>query len=114
MEMRTLIGALATFAVVGVLVTELALSAIAFSPFVETPLGAEAGLTGFALVGLGLAADASPSERRAATVAATFGVVFLLVVAVETVVRSTRPPIALFVATVVGLGFAALAFVRTA
>lgn len=118
MEGRTLAGALAaglaTFVVVGVLVTELALSAVEFSLFVGIPVGAVAGLAAFALVSLGLAADASPTERRAATAAAAFGVVFLLVVVVEAVVRSTRPAIALFVATVVGLGFAALAFVRTA
>jgi ABC-type antimicrobial peptide transport system permease subunit len=107
-----LAAGLATFLVVGVLVTELALSAIEFSLFVGLPVGAVAGLTVAAFVALGLADDATPGRRRAAFTLGVFGLVFLLVLAVELAILSRRLSISLPVAVLVAVGFALYAFVR--
>jgi uncharacterized membrane protein YGL010W len=116
MQVRDLaIGAaagLATFLVVTVLVTELAAPAIAFSVLVGLPVGVVAGLTVLVFVALALADETRPRRRHLAVGVGTFGVVFLLVFVVEGIVLGRRPSIALPVATVVGLGFGVLAYVR--
>jgi len=117
MELRDLATAgaagVATFLVVGVVVNELALPFVAFSVLVGLPVGAVAGLTVTVAVALWLADDVGPRRRRVAVGAGIFGVVFLLVFAVEAVLLGTRLSVALPVATLVGLGAGVFAAVRT-
>jgi hypothetical protein len=114
MELRhvglALAAGLATFLVVGVVVTELALPFIAFSLFVGIPVGLVAGLTVTVFVLLGLADELPTRRRRAAIAVGSFGVVFLLVFVVEAVILSTRNSVALPVAAIVGVLAAGLAY----
>jgi hypothetical protein len=105
-----LAAGLATFLVVGALVTELALPFIAFSLFVGVPVGFVAGLTVTVFVLVGLADDLATRRRRGAIAVGSFGVVFLLVFVVEAVILSTRNSVALPVAAIVGVLAAGLAY----
>ncbi|WP_415380962.1 hypothetical protein [Halosimplex sp. TS25] len=115
MRIRTLVLALAAglaaFLAVGVAVTEVALRWIEFSLFVGLPVGLLAGVTAVALVITGLGTGVSHLRRRIAVTVATFGLAFLLVLAVTVGAFSVRNSHALALAVAVGAltGFGAFA-----
>jgi len=98
---------LAVVSAAGVPVTELAVWLSG-----GLPAGGAVGAAAAALVALGVVGDAAPGGRRTVFTLAVFGLVFLLVLAVELVLLSRRLSISLPVAVLVAVGFALYAFVR--
>nr|WP_240792398.1 hypothetical protein [Salarchaeum sp. JOR-1] len=76
----TLAAGVATFLIVGVVVTELLQSRIEFSLLVGLPVGVVAGATAAGLVAWGTNRGAPAGRRRLATAFGTFGAGFLVVV----------------------------------
>jgi hypothetical protein len=107
MDARSLLLALAaglaTFLVVGVVVTELAQPWIEFSLFLGLPAGLGAGTLVAAVVYLWRAADAPAGRRRVAASLASFGVAFLVVLLLVGALVNVGTALALIAAAVVGV-----------
>lgn len=95
----TLAAGLATFIVVGVAVTELLQSRIAFSLLVGLPAGLVAGALTAALVAWGVTEGAPAQRRRLATAFGTFGVGFLVVL-----IAGSFLPVGMAFTIVIGVG----------
>ncbi|WP_225336524.1 hypothetical protein [Halomicrobium urmianum] len=108
--LAALAAGVTAFLVVGVVVTELAASRIAFSLLVGLPAGLLAGVAVTVAVALGLG-DESPERRRIARSAGGFGVAFLAVAILASTVVGTV--LSLFVAGAVGIVVAAATYLRS-
>lgn len=94
---------LATFVIVGVVVTELASDVIAFSLLVGLPAGLVAGLVVGAFVAVSLGDAAGPTRRRIGVGVGAFGITFLAVLLLATVGLGIRNSRALPIAGIAGL-----------
>lgn len=103
-----LLAGLATFVVVGVVVTEFAAPQIEFSLFVGIPVGLVAGVAA-AVVVFARLEDPSPERRRPALAVAGFGLGFVVAVVVGAGALGLRNSVAIPAATVVGVLVAAVA-----
>lgn len=101
-----LIAGLATFIAVGVIVTELAVPAIAFSLFVGFPAGLLSGVAVLIVTYRWLPPSRPPSDRRPALAAVAFGTVFVGVLLVATGGLGLRSSVALLFAGATGIGAA--------
>lgn len=95
----TLAAGLATFFVVGVAVTELLQSRIAFSLLVGLPAGLVAGAFAASLVAWGVTEGAPAQRRRLATAFGTFGLGFLVVL-----VAGSLLSVGVTISIVIGVG----------
>jgi len=107
--LAALAAGVTAFLVVGVAVTELAASRIAFSLLVGIPAGLLAGVAVTAAVALGLG-DESPERRQIARSVGGFGVAFLLVAILASQVVGVV--LSLFVAGAIGAVVAAATYIR--
>lgn len=106
-----LAAGLATFLLVGVVVTELLASRIAFSLLVGIPAGLFAGAVVATLVAWASDAGGPPERRRLATAFGTFAATFLLVLVVGAVVP-VGMTIGVLAGVVVGVVAAVGSYVR--
>lgn len=98
-----LAAGVAAFLVVGIAVTEFAQPWIEFSLFLGIPAGLGAGAFVTALVYLWLADDVPAHRRRVAAAFASFGVAFLVLLVLISVVLDIGTVLTLVVAAVVGV-----------
>ena len=107
-----LLSGIASFLVVGVVVTEFAQSWIEFSLLLGIPAGLATGAITAAAVYLGLADDAPAGRRRIAGAFAAFGVGFIVALVVFGWIVNIGVTTAIVISVVVALAVAAVAYFR--